>query len=131
MLSTASSNQLSVPPTTFNTGKLFHRLNYLPKLTCSHLTRDSFTPDQSLIISPHPHCRNLYFALGGSFHSWKFLPIIGSYVVQMLHGELEPEKAKKWAWDRASAGGAHGTLAPKRDLTDILGYSEMIQSDMS
>lgn len=90
-------------------------------------TRDSFTPDQNMIISPHPHCRNLYFALGGSFHSWKFLPNIGSYVVQMLHGKLEPEKAKRWAWDRPSADGAHGKLTPKRDLTDIFGYSDLIQ----
>ncbi|CAF9910167.1 MAG: hypothetical protein HETSPECPRED_009633 [Heterodermia speciosa] len=88
---------------------------------------DAFTPDQGLIISPHSHCRNLYFALGGSFHSWKLLPTIGSYIVQMLHGELEPGKAEKWAWDRVSEDGAHGKLQPKRDLVDIPGYSELMQ----
>jgi hypothetical protein len=45
----------------------------------------------------------------------------------MLQGKLEPEKAKKWAWERPSADGAHGKLTPKRDLTDIVGYSDLIQ----
>ena len=45
----------------------------------------------------------------------------------MLHGELEPDKAEKWAWDRVGNDGAHGKLKPKRDLTDILGYSALMQ----
>ena len=45
----------------------------------------------------------------------------------MLHGELEPGKAEKWAWDRVSEDGAHGKLQPKRDLVDIHGYSELMQ----
>lgn len=94
----------------------------------SQLTRDSFTPDQGLIISPHPHCGNLYFALRGSFHSWKLLPTIGSYVVQMLQGTLETEKVEKWAWDRVGSDGAHGKLKPKEDLADIPGYSKLIQN---
>ncbi|KAL9609985.1 MAG: hypothetical protein Q9167_005287 [Letrouitia subvulpina] len=57
---------------------------------------DSFTPNQDFIISSHPASPNLYIAAGGSFHSWKFLPIIGEYVTDLLHGKLEPELMKRW-----------------------------------
>ena len=49
----------------------------------------------------------------------------------MLHGKLEAEKAEKWAWDRVSNDGAHGKLKPQRDLTDILGYSDMMQEELA
>jgi len=39
-------------------------------------------------------------ATGGSFHGWKFLPVIGDYVVQMLMGTLDRDLAEKWAWDK-------------------------------
>jgi len=59
--------------------------------------RDAVTPNQDFIISPHPHSKNLYIAGGGSFYGWKFLANIGSYVVEMLEGKLDAEKAQKWA----------------------------------
>src|SRR6266487_6399292 len=68
--------------------------------------RDAVTPNQDFIISPHPHCKNLYLATGGSFHSWKFMPTIGKYVVQMLDGTLDEEKVRRWAWDRENNGAA-------------------------
>jgi len=37
----------------------------------------------------------------GSFHGWKFFPIIGKYVVEMLDGDLDLALREKWAWDRA------------------------------
>lgn len=39
-------------------------------------------------------------ATGGSFHGWKFLPVIGDYIVQMLRGTLEQDLCDKWAWDK-------------------------------
>ena len=81
--------------------------------------RDAITPDQDFIISAHPHCGSLYIASGGSFHSWKFLPIIGEYVVQMLDGSLDEEKASRWAWDRNSGDGVMTAYLPKRDLKDL------------
>jgi sarcosine oxidase/L-pipecolate oxidase len=82
------------------------------------------TPNQDFIIDQHPHCRNLYVASGGSFHSWKFMPIIGKYVVQMLQGKLDSEKASRWAWDRPNNGGALPDYLPRRDLSEIQGYDE-------
>ncbi|KAI9871194.1 MAG: hypothetical protein M1830_004434 [Pleopsidium flavum] len=80
---------------------------------------DGFTPDQNWLITPHPHCRNLHIATGGSFHGWKFLPILGKYVVQMLKGQLDDEMARRWAWDREYDGAAHGNVRPERELRDI------------
>ena len=83
------------------------------------------TPNGNFIISPHLHAENLYIATGGSFHSWKFLPNIGKYVAQMLHGELDSVLMEKWAWDRSASGGIMGMYDPTRDLKDIEGYDEM------
>lgn len=55
---------------------------------------DPITPNQDFIICPHPHSKNLYIASGGSFHAWKFLPILGKYVVAMLQGELDSDLAR-------------------------------------
>jgi sarcosine oxidase / L-pipecolate oxidase len=84
------------------------------------LSRDGITPNQDFIISDHPRCKNLYIATGGSFHGWKFLPIIGKYVVQMLDGTLEKDLVKRWAWDRDQKGSAHSNAVPRRELRDLL-----------
>ncbi|KAI4871175.1 FAD dependent oxidoreductase [Hypoxylon rubiginosum] len=82
---------------------------------------DSSTPDEDWIISPHPASKNLYIAAGGSFHAFKFLPIIGKYVVQMLDGKLSEELARKWAWDRDTTP-IVTPYTPRGDLKDIPGY---------
>ena len=48
--------------------------------------------------------------------------MIGSYVVKMLQGELDPEHARRWAWDRDNEGGANTVYEPGRDLNDIHSY---------
>jgi hypothetical protein len=82
--------------------------------------RDAITPNQDFIVCPHPRCRNLFVATGGSFHAWKFLPILGKYVVQMLEGSLDPDMSAKWAWDRINKGTAHEQLVPRREMRDIM-----------
>ncbi|KAH7367547.1 sarcosine oxidase [Plectosphaerella cucumerina] len=59
---------------------------------------DATTPTHDFLITPHPHARRLFLATGGSFHGWKFLPVIGEYISQMLLGTLEKEYAERWAW---------------------------------
>ena len=83
------------------------------------LDRDGYTPNQDFIISAHPHCQNLYIATAGSFHGWKFLPIIGDYVVQLLDGTLEEDLVKRWAWDRPQSEGAHERVRPRREMKDL------------
>lgn len=97
--------------------------NLHPSLPDPFLTlkpRDGFTPNQDFIISSHPHCKNLYIATAGSFHGWKFLPIIGSYIAKLLDGELEDALVKRWGWDRPQEGGAHERVKPRRELRDLL-----------
>uniref|UniRef100_A0A8H7KFK0 FAD dependent oxidoreductase domain-containing protein n=1 Tax=Bionectria ochroleuca TaxID=29856 RepID=A0A8H7KFK0_BIOOC len=60
---------------------------------------DAFTTNGDFIVSPHAAAKGLYLATCGSFHGFKFFPVIGKYVIQMLEGELEPDLANKWAWD--------------------------------
>ncbi|KAK4697607.1 hypothetical protein P7C71_g492, partial [Lecanoromycetidae sp. Uapishka_2] len=84
-----------------------------------HVCRDGVTQDNNWYICPHPRCNNLYIATAGSFHGWKFLPIVGEYVVQMLKGELPEEMRKRWEWDRSFDGVPKNVLLPERELRDI------------
>ncbi|KAK1995002.1 FAD dependent oxidoreductase [Colletotrichum falcatum] len=78
---------------------------------------DTTTPEHDFLITPHPQCRHLFIATGGSFHGWKFFPVIGKYVVRMLHGELDPEYADIWGWDRKAGGQvANATYSTEGDL---------------
>ncbi|KAJ9647414.1 hypothetical protein H2204_000043 [Knufia peltigerae] len=84
---------------------------------------DAVSPDQNQLITRHPDPRlsNLFLATAGSFHSWKFLPNIGRYVVNVLNGKSNgPEKDEAWAWKRAwAARGAHEKVLPTREFADI------------
>lgn len=84
---------------------------------------DVISPDQNQLITQHPDPRlsNLYFATAGSFHSWKFLPIIGKYVVNVLNGKSNgDEKDNAWKWKSNWSGrGAHEKTLPRGDLKDF------------
>jgi sarcosine oxidase/L-pipecolate oxidase len=88
---------------------------------------DSITPAQDQLITRHPDERlnNLYLAIGGSFHSWKFLPIIGKYVANVLNGVSNgTEKDSRWEWKLSgwSSGGSRGPhekAIPQRELRDM------------
>jgi sarcosine oxidase/L-pipecolate oxidase len=71
------------------------------------------------VICEHPHSKGLYIIAGGSFHSWKFLPTIGKYVVQMIDGTLDPELAHRWAWDRDNDKSELDFMWPEREMKDI------------
>ena len=64
---------------------------------------------------------NLYLATAGSFHSWKFLPTIGRYVVNVLDGKSNgKEKDDAWGWKRTwERRGAHEKVWPKGELGDF------------
>ncbi|KAF2479356.1 FAD dependent oxidoreductase [Neohortaea acidophila] len=85
---------------------------------------DARTPTQDWLLCRHPDDRlsNLYFSVGGSFHSYKFLPNAGKYMVNVLNGTGNgEERDRAWGWKKAGAGwrGAHEKTAPKRDLKDL------------
>ncbi|KAK5128694.1 hypothetical protein LTR85_000027 [Meristemomyces frigidus] len=85
---------------------------------------DARTPTQDWLLCRHPHPKlnNLYLAVGGSFHSYKFLPTAGKYMVNVLNGAGNgEEKDKAWGWKngRSEGRGAHEKTAPKRELRDL------------
>ncbi|KAM3421767.1 L-saccharopine oxidase [Cercospora zeina] len=63
---------------------------------------DAQTPTEDFLICKHPDqekLKGLYVATGGSFHSYKFLPIIGKYILNVLYDVSNgEEKDQAWAW---------------------------------
>ena len=57
----------------------------------------------------------------GTWHSWKFLPILGKYVFKMLDGKLSEEEKGRWHWDRKMDKIKRDI---PRELRDIKGYQE-------
>ncbi|KAK3197340.1 hypothetical protein GRF29_1536g1402564 [Pseudopithomyces chartarum] len=82
---------------------------------------DAFTSSSDFIISPHAGAQGLYVATCGSFHGYKFFPVLGKYVVQMLEGELESELKEKWAWDRERPDEKLNPEFPRWEMKEILG----------
>lgn len=85
---------------------------------------DARTPTQDWLLTKHPHDQlsNLYIAGGGSFHGYKFLPIIGKYMANVLSGAGNGgEKDEAWGWKAAEAqwAGAHPKTAPNREMRDL------------
>ena len=88
---------------------------------------DAITPTQHQLITKHPNSKlqNLYLAVGGSFHSWKFLPIIGKYIVNTLNNYTNgEEKDRNWGWkmdgwNKGGQDGAHEKVIPRGELRDL------------
>ncbi|PSN61673.1 FAD dependent oxidoreductase [Corynespora cassiicola Philippines] len=81
---------------------------------------DAFTTSSDFIISPHAAAKGLFVATCGSFHGWKFFPVLGNYVIQMLEGDLSPELTQKWAWDRERPDPALNPDWPRHDMKEFL-----------
>lgn len=82
--------------------------------------RDAFTTSADFIISPHSAAKGLYVATCGNFHGWKFFPVLGKYIVQMLEGELSKELSEKWAWDRQRPDPSANPDWPRAEMNNLL-----------
>ncbi|CAO2655524.1 Nn.00g043270.m01.CDS01 [Neocucurbitaria sp. VM-36] len=72
---------------------------------------DAITPTEDWLLCRHPDARlsNLYLAVGGSFHSYKFLPIAGAYMCNLLCGKSNgEEKDRAWGWKSEQQLGERG-----------------------
>ena len=62
------------------------------------------TPTSDWLITHHPRYAGLFVATGGSGHGYKFLPVIGERIVDVLQGkdrdELGATLREKWAWPK-------------------------------
>lgn len=83
---------------------------------------DAVTPSQDHLLTQHPKLDNLFLAVGGSLHSYKFLPTIGAYMVNVLNGISNgEEKDAHWRWKTRpqTSRGAHQLAYPTRELRDF------------
>ncbi|KAI0526163.1 FAD dependent oxidoreductase [Xylaria bambusicola] len=58
------------------------------------------TPYQHLLVDKVPGAQGLHLVVGGSYHSFKFLLVIGDIIVDYLRGTRRGV-SKRWAWDRS------------------------------
>ncbi|KAJ8606354.1 hypothetical protein MRB53_041023 [Persea americana] len=85
---------------------------------------DARTPKQDWLLCrhPHPQLSQLFFATGGSFHSYKFLPTIGQYMANVLRGTGNgKERDVAWGWKAKGINwrGAHEATAPQKDWSEF------------
>ncbi|KAJ6070525.1 FAD dependent oxidoreductase [Penicillium canescens] len=86
---------------------------------------DGDTKDVNFRVCPYPKGKNLYIATAGSGHGFKFMPIIGKYVVDMLEGTLSKEYADLWKWRFGQIPPKTGKEPhpwPQRDLGELDGW---------
>lgn len=84
------------------------------------MERDAFTTSADFIISPHSAAKGLFVATCGNFHGWKFFPVLGKYVLQMLENSLEEDLKQKWAWDRDRPDPSENPDYPRAELANLL-----------
>ncbi|KAJ9145463.1 FAD dependent oxidoreductase [Pleurostoma richardsiae] len=85
---------------------------------------DAMAGDLNFRICPYPKTKNLYVATIGSNHGFKFLPIIGKYVVDMLEGKLGQQWLDLWEWKYGKVPKGHQDPHPwpLRDLSELQGW---------
>lgn len=90
----------------------------------TRLCWDADTADRHFLVSPHPQHRGLFIAAGGSAHGFKFLPVLGRYVADLLEGRLEPQIQHAWRWRPGQVVNkmdlAH--MDPDTELVDLNGW---------
>lgn len=93
--------------------------------TTTRMCWDGDTKDINFRICPSPSNSNLFIATAGSGHGFKFLPIIGDYVVDMLEGKLASEYCELWKWRFGATPPKTGNEPhpfPERDLGQLDGW---------
>lgn len=74
--------------------------------TSCRMCWDAVTPTDDWLIDKHPDKRlsNLYLVTGGSFHAYKFLPVLGKLISNVVNGVSNGEQMDRaWGWKSASA----------------------------
>lgn len=80
--------------------------------------------DLNFRICPYPKTNSLYIATAGSNHGFKFLPIIGKYVADLLEDTLDPGLKELWSWKfgKKPEGFQDPHPFPRRDLAQLTGW---------
>ncbi|KAF4965462.1 hypothetical protein FSARC_6764 [Fusarium sarcochroum] len=85
---------------------------------------DGMATDLNFRICPYPENKNLYIATAGSNHGFKFLPIIGRYVADLLEGNLDEDLKDLWSWKfgKKPKDFQDPHPFPLRDLSELTGW---------
>ncbi|OJJ50367.1 hypothetical protein ASPZODRAFT_149707 [Penicilliopsis zonata CBS 506.65] len=75
----------------------------------------SRAPTEDFLIAPHPRIAGIHLATAGSGHGWKFLPVIGDFIVDSVQGTLPRELQEMWAFHRY-----HERVRPDRNFASIV-----------
>ncbi|CRK14736.1 hypothetical protein BN1723_010453 [Verticillium longisporum] len=97
-------------------------------MTKHRICWDAFTTSSDFIISPHAAAKGLYVATCGSFHGFKFFPVLGKYIVQMLEDSLSPDLKERWAWDRERPDSSDNCEYPNSEMSELVDPDERLQS---
>ncbi|KAF8806532.1 FAD dependent oxidoreductase [Phlegmacium glaucopus] len=62
------------------------------------------SPDGDWVIGTHPSDDSIILATGGSGHAYKFLPVIGRLVADLVEEKLDPALRAKFAVERKALG---------------------------
>ncbi|KAK6211123.1 FAD dependent oxidoreductase [Colletotrichum tabaci] len=78
-----------------------------------------YTDTQSgdFLVCHHPEAKNLFVATGGSGHGFKFLPVLGREIVNVLEGHGDEVFTEKWRW-REVASKANATNLYEHIMTE-------------
>ncbi|OLN85170.1 L-pipecolate oxidase 9 [Colletotrichum chlorophyti] len=78
------------------------------------------TQTGDFIVCHHPKVKNLFVATGGSGHGFKFLPVLGREIVNVLEGRGDAVFTEKWRWRE---------VKKRENVTDL--YNHIITEDGS
>jgi sarcosine oxidase/L-pipecolate oxidase len=102
----SKKNQMQVPAKLIQESERVIK-NNMPKWTKDRspdrwrICYDAVTPTEDWVLSRYPDDRlsNTYIAVGGSFHSYKFMPNAGKYIFNVLNEKSNgAEKDRAWKW---------------------------------
>lgn len=71
----------------------------------------SDSQDSHFLITYHPELENLFVATGDSGHGFKFLPVIGTKIMECIQRKCPEEFKEKWAWPKE----AMENVMPEKD----------------
>jgi sarcosine oxidase/L-pipecolate oxidase len=70
-------------------------------------------PYQHPLVDQVPNTQGLHLAVAGSYHMFKFLPVLGQIICDYLRGTRKGV-SQKWTWDRSQEQvSVHAEIIPK------------------
>ncbi|KAH8820215.1 sarcosine oxidase [Xylogone sp. PMI_703] len=86
---------------------------------------DADSKDSDFRVCAYPKHKNLFVATAGSLHGFKFLPVIGKYIADMIEGKLDSRYQDLWQWKFGATpppSNIERHPYPERDLRELDGW---------